>query len=315
MVEASKKYKVHIQHGSGPAVGEAMDFIHKGGIGDLYMARGLCYNNRDSYGIAEPGTPPEGFHYDMWLGPAPERPYAERRGHYCWHWYWDTGSGDTGNQGPHQLHAARVALQENEHPVTIFANGGLYGFRQDNNKTPAKMAYGDVEIFGDDKTTQETPNVLMCTFKYKDGKMLVFETRDRSTNAEGMNNTRVGNFFYGTKGHMEYTGGWKAFRIRETTPFAGEGIGEKSSMKQIDYSHLFGNLIDVIRSGRDQDLINPILGGHYSAALAHLANISYRLGGRELRFDNATEKFIDNDEANRMLTRDYRKPYVVPDKI
>ncbi len=317
MVEAGIKYKVHIQHGSSVAAGEAMDFLHKGGIGDVYMARGLCLQPRDSYGMAKDSTPPATFHYDMWLGPAPYRPYNVKRSHYCWHWYWDTGCGDTGNQGPHQFHAARVGLRKNEHPVSAYSNGGIFGFRQDDIRTPGVMAYGDVETYGTDKTTQETPNTQTCVFKYSDGKMLEFETRGRSTNGEGVNNISTGNIFYGTEGYLEYTGGWKAFRHREKQAFAGVGIGESNAAagRGSGRANLFANFIDVIRSGKDEDLINPILGGFYSASLVHLANISYRLGGRALMFDGAKEKFVNDPEADALLTREYRKPYVVPDKV
>jgi len=317
MVEAGIKYKVHIQHGSSVAAGEAMDFLHSGGIGKIFMVRGLCLHRRESYGMSEDSTPPEGFHYDMWLGPAPMRPYNEKRSHYCWHWYWDTGDGDTGNTGPHQIQACRVGMQKDEHPVLVCSTGGVYGFRKDNIKTPGVMAYGGVETYGDDKTTQETPNTQQCMFKYADGTFFVFDTRGRYTNAEGVNNITDGNIFYGTEGYLEYTGGWKAFRKWEKQPFAGQGIGESKppAERGSGRPNLFTNFIEVIRSGRDQDLINPILGGHYSASLIHLANISYRLGGRTLQFDGAKEKFINDPEADALLTRPYRAPYIVPDKV
>jgi predicted dehydrogenase len=298
MIEAGIKYKVHVQHGSAVAAGEAMNFLHSGGIGEVYMARGLCFKPRDSFGIAKDSEPPASLHYDMWLGPAAWRPYNEKKGHYNWHWFWDTGNGDTGNQGPHQLHAARVGLKKDEHPVLVSSFGGIYGI--DPKECP-----------------QETPNTQTSVFKYSDGKILVFDTRGRYTNAEGGNNTMIGNIFYGTEGYMEYTGGWKAFRKWEKKPFAGSGIGEnKAPATRGGANSAFGNFLNVIRSGKDSDLVNHIVGGFYSASLAHLANISYRLGGRELKFNGATEKFVNAPEADAMLTRkEYRKPYVVPDKV
>jgi predicted dehydrogenase len=127
MVEAARKYNLMVQVGlnnrSSANVIEAIKFLHDGGIGEVYMARGLCYKARDSYGIAKDSTPPATFHYDRWLGPAPWRPYNEKRSHYCWHWYWDTGNGDTGNTGPHQLDIARWGLNKNEHPVSVYSTG------------------------------------------------------------------------------------------------------------------------------------------------------------------------------------------------
>ena len=86
--------------------------LHNGVIGEVYMARGLCFKPRDSFGLAEDAEPPKGLHYDMWLGPAPWRPYNEKRVHYNWHWHWDTGNGDIGNQGPHQFDIAPLGPEQ-----------------------------------------------------------------------------------------------------------------------------------------------------------------------------------------------------------
>lgn len=318
MVEAAAKYKVHVQHGSSPAVGEGMDFLNGGGIGDVFTARALLFKKRDSYGMSADSQPPASLHYDMWIGPAAMRPYNEKKGHYNWHWYWNTGNGELGNTGPHQLHTAVIGLGKiHEHPVSVFSDGGLYGFRQDDNKTPGVMVYGEVEAYDQDKTSQETPNTQTCIFKYKDGKTLVHDTRGRYTNYEGRNNTADGNLFYGTQGYMEYSGAWKAFRKWEKEPFAGAGMGEKkvTTGRGSERVNLFTNFLDVIRSGKDEDMINPIIGGHYSNSLIHLGNISYRLG-RSLKFNGATEKFVNDPEADKMLKRDsYRAPYIVPEKV
>jgi hypothetical protein len=288
-----------------------MKFLHEGGIGEVFMARALCFKARDSYGIAEDSLPPATFHYDLWLGPAPQRPYNEKRSHYNWHWYWDTGNGDTGNTGPHQLDLARWGMQKNEHPVSVYSAGGIYGFHQkEGPRTPGKMVYGGVETYGRDKTSQETPNTQTAVFKYGDGTMLEFETRGRYTNHEGSQGQEVGNLFYGAEGWLEVNGSrWKAFREREREPFAGSKEGDRSR----DGSH-WGNFLDAIRSGKDEDLRCDIKEGFYSTTLPHLANISYRLG-RELQFMGHYEKFASDPEADAMLSRVYRKPYVVPDEV
>lgn len=297
MIEAGLKYKVHIQTGFGSTTNEAMDFLHNGGIGEVYMARGLCIKPRDSFGIAKDSEPPKSLHYDMWLGPAPWRQYNEKRVHYNWNWFWATGNGDTGNQGSHQLNACSVGLLKNEHPVSVSSEGGIY------NLDPKDCG-------------QETPNTQVSVLKYADGKLIVFDTRGMYSNKEGINQIDIGNIFYGTEGYMEYGGSnWKAFRLREKEPFAGAGIGErKEPVKRGDGVSAFQNFIEVLRSGRDQDLINPVLGGHYSTALPHLANISFLLG-RKLKFNGATEKFVNDPEADKMITRVYRKPYIVPDEV
>ena len=307
MIEASRKYNVRLQVGfqnrSVSNMLEAMKFLHDGGIGEVYMAKGLCYKPRDSFGIAKDSTPPASLHYDQWLGPAPWRQYNEKKAHYNWHWFWDTGNGDTGNQGPHQFDVARWGLNKNEHPISVHAAGGIYGI------DPKECA-------------QETPNTLSCTFKYSDGKMLEFETRGRFTNGESSIGVLIGNIFYGTEGYLELkdeeASVWKAFRKREKVPFAGSK-DENDSKKEAtltggDVPDHFANLIDAIRSGNDKTLNCDILQGHYSCALPHMANISHRLG-RGLKFNGTTETFINDPEADKMLTRQYRKPFVVPDKV
>lgn len=306
MIEAARKYDRRVQVGfqnrSISNVMEAMKFLHEGGIGEVYMARGLCYKPRDSFGIAKDSAPPATLHYDRWLGPAPYRPYNEKRSHYNWHWFWDTGNGDTGNQGPHQFDIARWGLNKNEHPVSIYSNGNIYGIDPD-------------------ECAQETPNTQTSTFKYNDGKMLEFETRGRYSNAESSLDTSIGNIFYGTEGYLELNGGtWKAFREREEEPFA---VSKEDQSQQDASASLLGssdtahwvNFLEAMRSGKDETLHCDINEGFHSSALPLLANISYRLGGRALKFMGDYEKFDNDPAANIMLSTIYRPPYVVPDEV
>jgi predicted dehydrogenase len=285
MIEAARKYKRIVQHGtqarSAECVREAMKLLHEGVIGEVYMARALCYKGRDSIGI-EPDQPqpPEGVHYDIWLGPAPVRPFNPNRFHYNWHWNWDYGNGDIGNQGVHQMDIARWGLNR-KLPVRVSSMGG-------------RFTYKDQGV---------TPNTLVSTMQYDDGTMLVFEVRGRQTNDEW--GCDVGNLFYGSKGYMAIRGTEGPFEtmINGKPGPKGEGGGNH-----------FANFHQAVRSRKTGDLHAPVEEGHYSAALCHLANISYRLQ-RSLAFDPATERFKDDAEANKMITRDYRKPYVVPEAV
>ncbi len=307
MIEAARKYdrimQVGFQNRSIANVMEAIKFLHDGGIGDVYMARGLCIKPRDSFGIAKDSAPPASLHYDEWLGPATWRQYNEKRGHYNWHWFWDTGNGDTGNQGPHQFDVARWGLNKNEHPVSVYSSGAVFGI------DPKECA-------------QETPNTQSSIFRYKDGTMLEFETRGRYSNAESSLDTRIGNIFYGTEGYLEIDGGtWRAFREREKEPFAQSKKGGVSnadiSLTGPKGTEHFANFINAIHSGNHHDLHCDIREGFYSTTLPLIANISYRLD-RKLKFmggDMDRELFMNDAEANAMLTRAYRPPYVVPENV
>jgi predicted dehydrogenase len=302
MIEAARKYDRRVQVGfqsrSDVSIMEAIKFLHEGGIGEIYGARGLCIKPRDSFGIAKDSQPPATFHYDRWLGPAPYRPYNEKRSHYNWHWFWDTGNGDTGNQGPHQFDIARWGLNKNVHPISVYSTGGVYGIDPD-------------------ECAQQTPNTQSSLFKYADGTMLEFETRGRYSNGESSLDTRIGNMFYGTDGYLELDGGtWKAFRKREKEPFATSKSQkeEDESLTGSSGAEHFLNLLEGIREGKNETLHCDINEGFYSSALPLMANISYRLG-RELKFMGEYEKFANDPEANTMLTTNHRPPYNLPEQV
>jgi predicted dehydrogenase len=308
MVEAARKYNRVVQVGfqtrSTTNVMQAMAFLHSGGIGDVYMARGTCFKPRDSFGISPDGEAPSTLDYDMWLGPASYRPYNEKRGHYNWHWHWNTGNGDTGNQGPHQFDIARWGLNKKVHPVKVQSMGGIFGV------SPHECS-------------QDTPNTQMSIFEYEDGKILEFETRGRYTNAEANAGIKIGNLFFGTDGWLEVNGSkWKAYKGREKEPFAGSDMvaesaavgGDQTYLKAASSEGHFADFIDAVRSGDSFDLNCDILEGHMSTTLPHLGNIAYRVG-ETLEFNGEFERFIDSNEANMLLTRKYRHPYVVPDVV
>ncbi|EAZ82797.1 Gfo/Idh/MocA family protein [Algoriphagus machipongonensis] len=306
MVEAARKYDRRVQVGfqnrSIENVMEAMKFLHDGGIGDVYMARGTCYKPRDSFGKVADSTPPSSLHYDQWLGPAQYQPYNEKKVHYNWHWHWATGNGDTGNQGPHQFDVARWGLNKNEHPVSVYSSGAIYGI------TP-------------EECSQETPNTQVSIFKYADGKTLEFETRGRYTNGEGDLGIHIGNVFYGTDGYLEVDGStWRAYRQREKEPFA---MSKKREAAPSSNNNLmaapggaehYANFIDAIRAGNNETLHCDIEEGFVSSVLPLIANVSY-LTGSQLMFDGKKEMFVDNKKADKLLTRDYRDQYAVPNKV
>jgi hypothetical protein len=306
---------------SRPAVRAAIQLVHEGGIGDVYMARGLCFKPRPPIGRYPDGPLQAGesyrlnveasqaepvwdstylgkVNYDLWLGPAPQRPFNRNRFHYNWHWHWDYGDGDTGNQGPHQFDIARWGLAKNEHPVKIRSTGGYYG----------------------DPSSQETPTLQTSLFEYKDGKVLEFATRGGYTNDEGTQ--KIGNLFYGTKGWLWIDGdgrAWQSYFGRKNEPGPGSAAPAGSSgsdplvLTSIETPH-YQNFVDAIRANDPKKLTCDIGEGHLSSALPQLANVSYRVG-RALQFDGKTEKCVGDRDADRLLTRDYRKGFEIPDKV
>jgi len=299
MVEAARRYnrivQVGFQNRSIIGVRQAMKFLHDGKLGKIYMAKGLCYKPRDGIGRYPDSPVPKGVHYDIWLGPAPLRPFNQNRFKYNWHWHWDYGNGDIGNQGVHQLDVAMWGMNKNEHPVKISSSGGYYAF----------------------DSCQETPNTQTAVYEYSDGSIMQFEVRGLYTNDE--NGITVGNLFYGTEGWMYVNGGqWKTYLGRKNEP----GPYSENAGPDADPTNLAGagggghsdNFIYAVRSGKMTDLTCDIEVGNMSSALPHLANIAYRLG-RTLTFDGKKEQFTGDRQASRMLTREYRKPYVVPESV
>ncbi len=299
-VQAARKYGRVVQVGTGgrssAANIAAMKFLHDGGLGDIYMAKGLCYKPRDSIGRKKDSPVPKGLHWDLWLGPAPYRPFNENRFHYNWHWFWDTGTTDMGNQGSHQMDIARWGLNKRVHPVKIHGTGNYYVYDSD----------------------QETPNTQHSTFEYEDGTILQFEVRGIYTNDEG--GAKVGNLYYGSEGWMAIGGrdGIKTFLGRKNEPgptFSRKRAADDPSnlLGSVGGSH-WSNFIECMRTRRWQDLRAEVLEGHMSAALCNLGNISYRTG-RKLTFNPHSERFVNDDDANSYLTREYRAPYTLPDKV
>jgi len=324
------------QSRSNRACQEAMKYIHEGNIGKVLLSRGLCYKGRKSIGHFEDSSPPETLNYDIWLGPAPERPFNKNRFLYEWHWNWDYGNGDIGNQGVHQMDIARWALKDKTLPKSVVGLGGRFGYQDDG----------------------QTPNTMLSLMDFGDAKLL-FEVRGLNTPGVPGTGVTVGNLIYGTEGFVAITADYgkaAAFNNKGEIVKQFKGGGDN-----------FSNFTEAVKSRKQSDLNAPVLEGHYSAALCHLSNISYRMGepmpfgvrgkaatddmdlaeafgrfeehlanqvaelksagrglknigvtyqmGPELAFDPKTETFGSNEKANQMLTREYRAPFVVPTQV
>jgi len=295
IVAAARKYNRMVQQGSqsrsSPALQEAVQKMRSGELGDVYMARGLCFKARNTIGKTPVEPVPPGVDYDMWTGPAPLRPFTKNRFHYNWHWFWDTGNGDFGNQGIHEVDIARWGLGVT-HPTKVSAIGGKF-------------------MFDDD---QETPNTLSAAYEFNVGgkaKMMTFEVRhwyshhEAGIGGERPGNT-IGNTFYGSNGYLVIDGynKYTTYMGREQTPGPSRNERDKH----------FENFIQAVRSRKHTDLTAEIEEGAMSCVLMHLANVSYRLG-RTLNWDEKTWTVKGDAEATKMLTRNYRAPYIVPAKV
>lgn len=325
-VEAARKNKRIVQHGtqnrSSAALANVMQVIKSGQLGKLLVSRGLCYKKRDSIGFKERKAPPAEVDFNLWLGPAAKQAYHENLVHYNWHWFWETGNGDIGNQGVHQMDIARWAIPNATLPKSVFSLGGRFGYEDQG----------------------QTANTQISIMDYGDTK-LIFEVRGRPS--APFHGQGVGNIF-----HLE------AGTIVKDKYFP------KDSDKEAPLPHFdtlqgshngdhFGNFVSAVRSRKQEELHADILEGHYSSAICHLANISYRLGkpaafseastqvgadadlretfsrmehhlteevglkladikvqlGRKLIVDPAGEKFATDADANALLTRNYRKGF------
>jgi len=286
MVEAARKYDRIVQHGvqlrSSVAIREAVQLLKDGYIGKVYMSRGLVFRSRPDIGNKPFEPVPAGLDYDIWTGPAPKRPFTRNIVHYNWHWHWDYGNGDVGNQGIHETDLCMWGLGVGL-PTKITAMGG-------------KFLWDDCK---------ETPEVLTSVYHYpEEGKIIQFEVRPWYTNAE--DGASVGNIFYGDKGYLVVRG------YTEYETFLGEK--KTPGQKRNEGGDHFKNFIDAVRA-HDSSILNaPVETAHLSSALAHLGNIAYRTG-RVLTFNPSSERFVNDPEADELLTRNYRAPFVVPENV
>ena len=329
LVEAARKYDRIVQQGSqsrsDPNWINQVAAVRGGKYGKLLIAYGYASKPRGSIGFKQPKAPPKELDFDIWLGPAPQQPYHENLVHYKWHWFWDFGNGEIGNQGVHQMDIARWAMPEGAVPQSVISLGGRFGY-SDQGQTPNTQLtiidFGDAKIF------------------FEDRGLVNGKTR-KVTNEFYMEDGLIKNGMFFAKGKDE------------GEPLPGMGSGNDCVKAH------FANFIDCVRSRKREDLNAESLDGHLSSALCHLGNVSYRLGddvpfnkktnafgddkaafksfesmkehlvdaaklkledstyrlGRGLTYDAKAEQFVGDDEANKLLTRPYRRPYVVPEQV
>ena len=336
MVEAARKYNRIVQTGtqsrSSQSLKDAVAWVRAGNLGKIKVSRGLCYKPRGSIGKVTSPTPiPESIDYDLWCGPAEKLPLNRAKLHYDWHWVWNTGCGDLGNQGIHQMDIARWFLGEMELSPRIISVGGRLGYIDDG----------------------ETPNTQIIFHDYEKAP-LIFEVRGlpMKKGAKDMDKYKGGSVAV----IIECEGGYVLVpSYTSATAYDKDG---KEVQKWSGTSSHHGNFFDAMRSRKHTDLNADILQGHLSSALCHTGNISYRLGKKQaqgvikeqlkaerdglvtfdrmaahlaanevdidldnvtlgsfLQMDPKTERFPGNAAANQLLTRKYRAPFIVPERV
>jgi predicted dehydrogenase len=281
MVQAARKYNRIVQLGtqrrSAPHVQEAIAFLRSDGIGKVGQARAWIHQKRSIDVSGTPTAVPPGIDYDMWQGPALDRPYIKNRHHYNWHWFWNWGTGELGNNGVHGVDVARWGLNVDA-PLRVTSGGGLYVFNG-----------------------LEVPDTQVVTWEFP-ACSLVWEHRMWSKH--GLEGLGFGIAFYGDKGTLLVDE--KSWKLVDAD---GKTAGGSSS--DPSQAH-FQNFIDCVRSRSAPNA--DIEVGHLTTRLLHIGNIAHRTG-RKLTFDAASESFPGDDEANKLLSREYSKRFEMPAQV
>ncbi len=285
LVEAARRNSRVVQHGtqmrSTKTIQQAVEALRDGVIGDVMVAKAWNIQQRSPIGHTEPSAAPAGFDYDLWVGPAPMVPYRSNCHHGSWNWWYHFGTGDMGNDGVHDIDYARWGLGVEEHPDAISASGGKYFFDDD----------------------QQFPDTQQVTFEYNSDegpskrRMLIYEQRLWSTNYP--HNCDSGVEFYGTEGQLFVS---RRGKLEVRGPRNAVINLDIALEPQNDAAHT-ANFVDCIRNGQVPNA--EIEVGHLSTALCHLGNLAVRLG-RSLKFDPQAEQFLDDDEANELVWREYQ---------
>ncbi|REJ67802.1 MAG: gfo/Idh/MocA family oxidoreductase [Planctomycetota bacterium] len=327
IVNAARKYGRMIQTGtqirSSGSIKDAVEFVQSGKLGAIQYIVGTCFKRRGSIGkLDKPLVIPDHVDYDLWCGPAEKRELFRPKMHYDWHWDFNTGNGDMGNQGIHQMDVCRWFLGAEELSPRVMSLGGRLGYRD----------------------AADTPNTQTVIHDY-DKAPIIFETRGLET--PPYRDSRVGIVVQCEQGHVLVP------TYHDAMAFDPDG---KEIKRWTHYGNHYGNFLAAVKSRNHEDLNADILEGHLSSALCHTGNISYRLGEKQplaeitaavaenpqmsaslarivehlkanqvdvsgptltigpwLSMDPQTERFTDNAAANEMLTRPYRSGFEVPD--
>ncbi len=302
LAAAAEKYKRIVQHGTqsraNPTLRRDIQLMHDGFIGEIVESRGYVYKNgnRGPIGHGQPGPVPPNLDWTLWQGPAREQEFrinTDRKKpglyvHYDWHYFWEYGNGEIGNQGVHQMDIACWGHNRGL-PVTVFSSGGRFGLNDDG----------------------QTPNTQATTFTYADGTIMTFQVRNLGS-FEEFEGSNCGNSFFGTKGFYVVGRGFFSYKEgkKDGKPSDRDAIPVPDNAPALDKGNKWERFFKAIRSRNPADMPVSTLDAHHSCVHCQIGNIAFRLG-RSLEFEPKTEQFKDR-EANQFLKRDYRQGFEVP---
>ena len=285
-VAAARKHDRIVQVGtqirSAPFLREAAEYVRSGSLGKVIYGKAWETDRNSEVRLAPNSTPPSGLDYELWQGPAPERPFNASIVGGAWRWLFDYGTGDLGNDGVHRIDYCRHVMGLDGLPQAISCSGGKFFFE------------------GDD---QEWPDTMLISYEYP-GKILQYEMRLWSR--PKLFDVTEGAAIYGENGWMLLTNtSWKAYDAAGKLVKQGE-----SNAGQIQQDHI-RNFLDAVHSRKRESLNQEIYSGHVSTVMCHAGNISWRTG-KKLRLDAQTETF-DDPQANQYVGRQHRRGFELPD--
>lgn len=336
LVNAARKHNRIVQTGtqcrSSTGLQEAMEYIHQGNLGKIIRARGFCYKRRPSIGKVDgPQTPPATVNYDLWCGPAPKDALMRKRLHYDWHWVWPTGNGDLGNQGIHQVDLCRWILNEPELSPRVWSVGGRLGYVDDGTTPNTLIAFHDYpraplifEVRGlpsaaGSKDMDQYRGVSIGAIADCEGGSLIIPSYEKATavDKEGKEIKR----FAGARSH--FANFIDAVRSRKPSDLHAdilEGHLSSALCHTGNISYRLGKtqspeaIREAVRSSSDLAEAVGRMEAHLGANTVDLHSTPATLGA-VLQMDTATERFKGNHSANQLLTRKYRKPFIVPARV
>ncbi len=336
IVEAARKHDRIVQTGtqsrSSHGIQAGIDWLREGHLGKILRAHGLCYKRRASIGKVDgPQAVPASIDYDLWCGPAPKEPLMRKRLHYDWHWVWPTGNGDLGNQGIHQMDIARWVLGETQLSPRVLSVGGRLGYRDDGTTPNTLIVFHDYKaaplIFevrglpsaeGSGEMDHYRGAKVGVVIDCEGGSMLI---PDYNSAIASDNAGKEVKKFSGSTSHFDNF--IKAVRSRKHTDLHAEILdGHLSSALchtgnvsyRLGKTHSPGEIREAVKDNKDLADALDRMEHHLAANKVDLHKSPATLGA-VLNMDPAAERFVDNSQANQMLTREYRKPFIVPEKV